>query len=101
MIEIILNLLYKYKALNIKIIECALSYTDTVIIVNGTSKKHIENIASNLIKNLKKKTTIMTAGKKTNWIVLDLNTIIIHIMLKDTRLLYNLESLYAKNTKYV
>ena len=93
MINTILNLLYQNKALDIKILNKKHSYADYIIIVTGTSDRHIINLMNNVVKNVKKN-VITIAGKNTNWIIVDMGTITLHIMSKLSRELYNLESLY-------
>ncbi|UNB92223.1 MAG: ribosome silencing factor [gamma proteobacterium endosymbiont of Trioza apicalis] len=71
--------------------------TNFIIICTGISNKHIMNIANNIIKKINLigiKTKYITIENSIDWIVIDLNNIIIHIMLKETRKLYNIEQLW-------
>ncbi len=96
--NIILNLLYKNKALDIKIFR-PLIYSDLidyVIITTSRSIKHAESIKNNVllgIKGYKLTNNFTTSGEKTDWIVIDIDNIIIHIMSKNIREYYNIEEL--------
>lgn len=102
LINLILNTLQKSKALDILILEKDFGFTkkNKIIISTGTSLVHVNSITKNLIIFLKKnfKDVIYTkSGVNTNWVLIELEDIIINIMLKDARIYYDLESLYNKN----
>ena len=79
--NIVLNILYKYKALDIKILNMKSNYilSNYIIIALGSSSKHVQSIFENTVKELKVnglyKNTIC-CGKNTDWIVIDINDII-------------------------
>ncbi len=92
MINLILNILQKGKALDVIVIE-----KKKIIISTGTSYVHINSIARNLIFFLKKKikdVEYIKSGINTNWVLIEVNDIIINIMSKDMRDYYKLELLY-------
>lgn len=93
MINNILNILYKNKVINIKIINNKDFYFEFIIIATSNSRKHIESIAFDLSKIFKNKDFILS-GEKSDWLVFNFNFVVVHIMLKEIRILYNLESLY-------
>lgn len=97
MINLILNILHKSKALDIVIFDRKNNfiYTDYIIVSTGTSTTHLNSVSKNLntyIKNNFKNNIMNISGLNTDWIIIDLNNIVINIMLKNTRILYNLES---------
>lgn len=101
MITLILNILQKSKALNILILEKDFGFTEKseIIITTGTSFVHINSITKNLTIFLKKNFSdvIYTkSGVNTDWVLIELENIIINIMLKEARTYYDLESLYNK-----
>lgn len=104
MINLILNILQKSKALNIIILEKNSNFTEKnkVIISTGTSYVHINSISRNLIFFLKKKIKnidYIKSGINTNWVLIEVNDIIINIMSKEIRHHYDLESLYSNLDK--
>lgn len=73
------------------------SYADIVIICTALSSRHLQAIADKIIKNVKPSKSIRgVEGQKqpSDWILIDLGSIIIHIMLVSARELYNLEELF-------
>lgn len=98
MINLILNILQKSNALEISFIDISKKnmYSKYVIIATGTSLVHIQSIVKNIIKFTKnsKVDVITISGLKTEWILIDLDLIIIHIMSKYIRQYYQLEEIY-------
>lgn len=72
--------------------------TDYMIICTGTSSRHILSIAEHLIQSVKQ-IGILPLGSEgkagTDWIVVDLGDIIVHVMQEDSRQLYELEKLWG------
>lgn len=96
--NMILNILYKYKAIDIKIINIGKSniLASYIIIVSGNSSTHTKSIFKNFKKELKNNGLYKNSfysGKNTDWNIIDINDVIIHIMTKNLRSYYNLEEL--------
>ena len=75
-----------------------------MIIGTGTSVKHISSIAeklSDLIKgNFPLTLSLEGVAAKSPWVILDLETIMVHLFIPEERIRYNLEELYqASSTK--
>ncbi len=71
--------------------------TDTMIICSGSSSIHIKAIANRLIEAAKQHQNppIGIEGfEQKEWILVDLNDTVVHIMLPQTRELYDLEKLW-------
>lgn len=71
--------------------------TDLIIICTGRSHKHVISIAQDIyykIKNIGFKYSRIEGLENGEWILVDLGSIIIHIMQKEIRKLYNLEKLW-------
>lgn len=85
-----------------------LGYADQMIIVSGRSRRHILAMATFvrlLFKKKRHETDMIPAieGKKTksdSWFALDLGNIVLHLFLRRTRELYDLESLWALGPEY-
>jgi ribosome-associated protein len=78
------------------------SYTDTLLIIEGSSKRQVTSIAQHLIKHLKTleiKTIGMEGVKEGDWALLDYGDIIIHIFGSQEKDFYDLEGLWADAPK--
>lgn len=74
------------------------SMTDMLYIATGNSTRHVKSIAENVVIDAKaaKADVIGTEGKGTaEWVLVDLNSIIVHVMLETTREFYALEKLWS------
>lgn len=72
---------------------------DHLIIVNGTSNRHVKSLANNVIEELK------VAGHRPlgiegfeagEWVLVDYGDTVVHVMLQATRDFYELEKLWSK-----
>ena len=71
---------------------------DYMLVVGGTSSRHIKGIYDRLVKLAKEnKLEILSSEGETtsDWILLDLNSIIVHVMSYEARDLYQLEALWS------
>lgn len=81
-------------ALNVKELT---TITDYMIICSGNSNRHVHAIASSLVEAAKHDKTpplSVTGDDHGEWIIVDLNDVVVHIMLPATREFYNLEKLW-------
>jgi len=75
---------------------------DYIFICTATSKRHAKSIAEHLIRHFKAQLpqTPKSEGlEECEWVLIDLNNIIVHIMLKETRDFYRLEQLWKNNSE--
>ncbi|MEI7950239.1 MAG: ribosome silencing factor [Gammaproteobacteria bacterium] len=73
------------------------SIADYMLVVTGTSSRHVRSIADEVEKRCKDKgVTIrgMEGQEGAEWVLLDLGDVIVHVMQGATRKLYDLESLW-------
>lgn len=73
--------------------------TDWMIIATGTSARHTKAVAEYLVqeaKNLGQQPTGVEGLQSGEWVLVDLDGVIVHIMLADTRRLYDLERLWRQ-----
>jgi ribosome-associated protein len=71
--------------------------TDTMIICTGRSNRHVKSLAENVVfqaKQHKHDYIKMEGEKEGEWIIVDLASVVVHIMLPSARSFYNLEDLW-------
>jgi len=71
---------------------------DYMIVVTGTSTRHVKSIADEVAKRAKEQDIAikgMEGSAQAEWILLDLGDVIVHVMLAPVRKLYDLESLWS------
>ena len=71
--------------------------TDFFVIASGNSTRHVKSMANKLVM-LAKGSGIPPLGiegqRQGEWVLVDLNDVIVHLMLPQTRAFYNLEKLW-------
>ncbi|MBT1452035.1 ribosome silencing factor [Glaciecola sp. XM2] len=73
------------------------SVTDTLVICSGNSKRHVSSIANNLIVETKQAghPPLSVEGKDAGeWVLVDLGSVVAHVMQDETRDFYQLEKLW-------
>lgn len=74
------------------------SFADYMVVVTGTSNRHVKSLAAEL-KQAAKKADLPVPGvegeDQGDWVLVDMGDVLIHVMLADTRALYDLESLWS------
>jgi ribosome-associated protein len=97
--QLVLSSLEAFKAIDIQEIDVSAqnSLTDLFVLASGNSSRHVRSMAENLV------TRVKAAGhpplgiegeKEGEWVLVDLNDIIVHLMQPKTRAFYNLEKLW-------
>ena len=97
--DLVQNSLEDMKAVDIVCIDVKgkSSMTDFLYVATGNSTRHVKSIAEMVGINVKEAGAdiIGTEGKGTSeWVLVDLNDIIVHVMLASTREFYALEKLW-------
>ncbi len=74
------------------------SYADTIVIVEGSSRRQVSALAEHLVKSAKKK-GIDILGKEGikdgEWALLDFGDVIVHVFEAEAKSFFNLEGLWA------
>ena len=84
------------KAIDIKFIDIKnrSALGDFLLIVTGSSSRHINSIARKIIENYKKKVISVEGLKSTEWVIVDFGDIILNIFKQDAREHYSLEKIW-------
>jgi ribosome-associated protein len=72
--------------------------TDWIIVATGSSARHVKSIANNVVVEAKKasRTPLGTEGESEGeWVLVDLGDVIVHVMQRQVREFYDLESLWS------
>ena len=87
------------KAVNVRVLNVhqLTDITDTMIIASGNSDRHVRSIADRVIEHAKKagfRPMGIEGERDGEWVLVDLQDVIVHIMLPRVREFYRLESLW-------
>jgi ribosome-associated protein len=97
--KLVLKALEDLKAVNIKVLDVRglTDVADTMIVASGTSDRHVRAIAENVIAQSKAagRRPMGTEGATDGeWVLVDLQDVLVHIMLPRVREFYALEQLW-------
>lgn len=99
-IEIVRNALEDMKAKEIVELDVRgrSTVTDHMIIASGTSKRHVGAVAEEVIIKVKE-AGLLPLGSEgqgvSDWILVDLGDVVVHVMMPDAREFYDLERLWG------
>ena len=87
------------KAVNVKVLDVRglTDIADTMVIASGNSDRHVRSIADNVARKAKEAgfRPLGTEGARDGeWVLVDLNDILVHVMLPRVREFYGLERLW-------
>lgn len=71
--------------------------TDFMVVVSGTSERHVKSLAGHVVEEARKNETrpLGVEGESVGeWVVVDLGDVIVHVMKPQTREFYQLEKLW-------
>lgn len=74
------------------------SITDCMIICTGTSSRHVMSIADHVVQQSKAaglQPSGVNGRNASDWVVVDLGEVIVHVMEEESRRLYELEKLWS------
>ena len=78
------------------------SVTDYMIIVSGTSRRHVLSMADEVLQKVKElgiKPMGSEGQEGGDWVLVDLGDIVVHVMMPDARSFYDLERLWRYSTE--
>lgn len=103
--QLVVSALDDFKAVDILVIDVS-DYnplTERMIIASGNSTRHVKSMADNLILKAKKEGNPplgVEGQSEGEWVLVDLNDVIVHLMLPQTRAFYNLEKLWEVSASH-
>lgn len=83
-------------------VEQLTAITDYMVIVTGSSNTHLKALSEAVSKSVKEAghEVVGVEGKlQSEWILVDLGNVVVHLMLAPVRALYNLEELWNFESK--
>jgi ribosome-associated protein len=98
-VKIVEHALDEMKAVNVKVLDVhkLTDIADTMIIATGNSDRHVRSIADRVVEYAKKagfRPMGVEGERDGEWVLVDLQDVIIHIMLPRVREFYRLENLW-------
>jgi ribosome-associated protein len=97
--DVVLAALDELKALNVKAIDVRgiTDITDTMVVASGTSDRHVKSITDRVIQRCKDagyRPYGLEGERDGEWVLLDLQDVVLHVMLPRVREFYALEKLW-------
>jgi len=97
--QIVIDALDDMKALEVKVLDVrgVTDVADTMVIASGTSDRHVRSVAKNVVEKTKAagfRPHGVEGQQDSDWVLIDLNEMIVHVMLPRTREFYGLEKLW-------
>ncbi len=97
--RVVIKALDDMKALEVKVLDVRglTDVADTMVIASGTSDRHVRSVAKNVVEQTKAagfRPQGVEGQQDSDWVLIDLNEMIVHVMLPRTREFYGLERLW-------
>jgi ribosome-associated protein len=101
---VILAALDDMKALDVKVLDVRdlTDIADYMVIASGTSDRHVRSVAQRVVEKAKEagfRPHGLEGLKDGDWVLIDLNEVIVHVMLPRVREFYGLEKLWDLTAK--
>jgi len=99
--QVVLAALEDMKAVNVKAMDVRgiTDITDMMVVASGTSDRHVKSIADRVVQRCKAagyRPYGIEGERDGEWVLLDLNDVVLHVMLPRVREFYALEKLWEK-----
>lgn len=102
LIELVKHSLEDKKARDIQVLDVRgkSNVTDYMVIASGTSNRHVKSAAENVMVDAKKAGVELLGSEgleASEWALVDLGDVVVHVMQEPTRALYDLERLWGED----
>ncbi len=102
--DLVISALEDLKAIDIQQISVAGQnpLTDLFVVASGNSSRHVKSMAEKLVLKAKAAGCAplgVEGAREGEWVLVDLNDVVVHLMLPQTRAFYNLEKLWEASTR--
>ncbi|MEJ2059817.1 MAG: ribosome silencing factor [Gammaproteobacteria bacterium] len=99
LVELVCHALEDLKGVDVRILDVRgkTAITDVMVIASGTSTRHVKSLADNVVLKAKEAGVQPIGVEGTQvaeWVLVDLNDVVVHVMLPTVRDFYNLEKLW-------
>jgi ribosome-associated protein len=96
---VVVRALDDMKALEVKVLDVRglTDVTDTMVLASGTSDRHVRSVAQNVVEKAKAagfRPHGVEGQQDSDWVLIDLSEMIVHVMLPRVREFYGLEKLW-------
>ena len=103
--QLVVSSLEDFKATDILVIDVSGKnpLTERMVIASGNSTRHVKSMAENLVVKTKaagNQPLGVEGASEGEWVLVDLNDVIVHLMLPQTRAFYNLEKLWEASASH-
>ena len=97
--DVVLGALAELKAVDVRALDVRglTDITDTMVMASGTSDRHVKSIADRVVQRCKEagfRPYGMEGERDGEWVLLDLQDVVLHVMLPRVREFYALEKLW-------
>ena len=101
---VVVDALADMKALEVKVLDVRglTDIADWMIIASGTSDRHVRSVAQRVVERTKEagfRPHGVEGQQDSDWVLIDLNEMIVHVMLPRVREFYGLEKLWDLTAK--
>ena len=96
---VVMDALHDMKALEVKVLDVRglTDIADFMVIASGTSDRHVRSVAQRVVEKTKEagfRPHGVEGQQDSDWVLIDLNEMIVHVMLPRVREFYGLEKLW-------
>lgn len=98
--EVVLAAIDELKGVDVRTLDVRdqTSITDTIIVVSGTSQRHLKSLADRVLERSREagiKPVGIEGERGADWYLVDLGDVVVHVMSREKRDFYNLEKLWS------